>query len=219
MAAQHATETPRKPRRRRALALAVLCIIALAGAASTMAFTTQRGRADNVLTFKNVSLRILQTEQTAAGEVPVDEGASVRADRGQISRIVRIENAGSADMFVRVRPVVVAKTADGQLTEGAAVAEHVDYTLNTGDAADQWTYNPADGWYYYNSIVTAEGEGSTTSELMSALEFMGDYYTLTGKGGSFEMTIDAQAVQSDHNGGEDGTSALEAVGWPEEAGE
>ncbi len=197
----------------------VLAVLALVGAFGTLAFTTQRATADNVLTFGNVRLRIQETEATAQGEVPVEEGQAVRADQGRISRIVRIENVGANDLFVRVRPVMVAQTADGHVSTGAAVDAHVDYTINIGEGANAWTYNPADGWYYYNSVVTAEGEASTTAELMSALEFTGDYYTLTGSDGSFELTIDAQGVQADNQAA--GTTALTAQGWPdsEEAGE
>ena len=191
----------------------VLAVLALVGAFGTLAFTTQRATADNVLTFGNVRLRIQETEATAQGEVPVEEGQAVRADQGRISRIVRIENVGANDLFVRVRPVMVAQTADGHVSTGAAVDAHVDYTINIGEGANAWTYNPADGWYYYNSVVTAEGEASTTAELMSALEFTGDYYTLTGSDGSFELTIDAQGVQADNQAA--GTTALTAQGWPD----
>lgn len=218
MAAQNTPEPKRKRIRRRVFALALLCLIAIVGAGATLAFTTQRAEAENVLTFKNVKMRILETELVGGDEVPVKDGSSVRADKGEISRIVRVENVGTADMYVRVRPVMVAKTAEGNETVGPEVDAHVAYTLNVGTAADKWTYNPDDGWYYYNSPVTAEG--GTTAELMTALEFNGDYYTLTGKGGSFEMTIDAQAVQSDNNVSPDG-KATNATGWPstDEAGE
>ena len=217
MAAHSASQPRRRRVSRRVAALALLCLVALAGAGATLAFTTQQAGADNVLTFKNVKMRILQTELVGQDEVPVQDGAAVRADKGEISRIVRVENMGAADIFVRVRPVMVAKTPEGSTTAGAEVDAHVAYTLNLGDEANQWTYDPQDGWYYYNSPVAADG--GTTAELMTALEFNGDYYTLTGKGGSFEMTLDAQAVQSDNQAS--GATALTAVGWPstDEAGE
>lgn len=217
MAAQNASKPQREQIRRRVVAIALLCLVAIIGAGTTLTFTSQRAGAENVLSFKNAKLEILETELVGEQEVPVQEDDPVRADKGKISRIVRVGNAGTADIYVRVRPVMVAKTAEGQETVGPEVDEHVEYVLNTGDSANQWTYNPEDGWYYYNSSIAPEG---TTAEFMTALEFNGDYYTLTGSGGTFEMTIDAQGVQSENNVSPDG-KAINATGWPStnEAGE
>ena len=222
MSAQIESEQKRGSILRRSAALALLCLAVTMTGAATLANDVDTKTAENVLTFESVRMRILQTETTPTGEAPVADGSSVRADKGEISRNVRVENTGSADMFVRVRPVMVAQDAQGNQTTGEEVDRHVEYTLNTGDGPTQWTYQVDEdgvGWYYYNSLVTPEGDTSITNNLMTALEFNGDFYKLVGAGGQFELTIDAQGVQSKNQ--EPGTTALTAVGWPstEEEGE
>ena len=87
------------------------------------------------------------------------------------------------------------------------------------DKEEPKVITPSITWAEDQESPTFAADGGTTAELMTALEFNGDYYTLTGKGGSFEMTLDAQAVQSDNQAS--GATALTAVGWPstDEAGE
>lgn len=204
--------------RRRMLVIALLLIV-LVGVGGTVAFTTRSLTAENVLTFGNVKLQVLETEETANGEVAIENGHAVEASSGKASRIVRIQNVGASDMYVRARPVVSVERGDDAEVPPAEVESVVE--LGMGSAA-AWVEG-SDGWWYYiggdeNGLVAAatdgSGAGETTEPLMESIEFTGDFYSVAGPGGAFVLTVEVQAVQSSNNG----TGALDAAGWPETEG-
>lgn len=205
---QHAA-TPNAGRRKGAL-IAALAAVALAGAATTYAFTTRMVPAQNVLTFGSVKMEVIETEELADGtvqEVPANH--EVKAESGVASRIVRFKNVGGSDMYVRARPVMSATAADG--SERAGAEDVTDFKM--GDSTS-WV-DGKDGWYYYaEPVAAADGtaDGETTDALMTGIEFVGDFYDVPGPNGRFVFSVEAQAVQVDNNG----TSALTAQGWPEE---
>lgn len=216
MTAQHlepthgsATSTGALGSKRRAIAIAVLCILLLA-AAGTIAFTTRTQTAENVLTFGSVKMQVLETEQAASGEVAVPDGHEVEAASGKASRIVRFQNVGASTMYVRARPVMAVERADEAEVSQDQVSAVVEFGM---DQSGAWQEG-SDGWWYYVAPVEAgaEGDGQTTSPLMESIEFKGDFYSVAGPGGKFVFTVEAQAVQADNNG----SSALEAQGWPVE---
>ena len=203
-------QAPRKGRRKAAL-IAVLAVLALVGAGLTAAFTTRSMTADNVLTFGSVKMRTIMQEQQADGSLEeVPEGYEVRAPFGLASRVVTIQNMGVSDMYVRARPVIQAVSEAGE--ERGDASSVTEFRM---DETGAWVEGD-DGWWYYTGRVSAADDGSDSGEvtapLMEGLEFVGDVYDLTGPGGSLEFTVEAQAVQADNNG----ESALDAQGWPEE---
>lgn len=199
--------------RRKRVVLVLLTLVAIVSVGVTAAFTTRSFTSNNVIIFGNVRMRTIETERASDGtEEPVRDGSTVRAESGRASRVVKFQNVGGADMFVRARPVVTALSAQG--SEAPAPTDIYRLAMNEGGAPDQWTCGP-DGWWYYNSPVRAArgGDGGqTTGALMSGIEFMGDFYRAVEPGGAFVLTVDAQAVQTSHNT----TRALDAAGWPEE---
>lgn len=68
-----------------------------------------------------------------------------------------------------------------------------------------------DGWYYYKEIV---GTGDETTHLFDAVAISGkmgnEYQRATVK-----IDVEAQAVQSAHNGDGETPNVLDAKGWPE----
>lgn len=199
------------------LALSVAALAALIAVGVTMAFVTRTVEVDNVITFGSVRMRVLETEAVAGdgGQVverPVENGESIRVGAGVMSRIVRVENAGGVDALVRIRPVVEAVTEQGDRMPAGACAV---LAMNEGEGASQWTRG-GDGWWYCNATVRAQGapSGSVTAPVMTGIEFVGDYPSLVGPGGSFVLTVEAQAVQAPHNA----ERAIDAQGWPSDKG-
>ena len=140
MTAQHlepthgsATSTGALGPKRRAIAIAVLCILLLA-AAGTIAFTTRTQTAKNVLTFGSVKMQVLETEQTASGEVAVPDGHEVEAASGKASRIVRFQNVGASTMYVRARPVMAVERADEAEVSQDQVGAVVEFGMDQSGA-------------------------------------------------------------------------------------
>lgn len=204
--------------RRKAAIIAVLAVLALVGAGLTAAFTTRTAPADNVITFGSVSVRTIQQEAQADGSlknVPADY--EVEATSGLASRIVTFQNAGASDLYLRARPLMRAESGTGE--DRGDASDVTEFRMNNSGA---WAQKDGDGWYYYvggekNGRLAAatdgSGAGETTAEpLMDGVEFVGDFYNVVGPGGKFVFTVEVQAVQADNNG----SSALEATGWPAE---
>ena len=235
MTGKHAEQTVGARSARRKVLLIAVMLVALVGVAGTVAFTTRVRTADNVITFGNLSMRIVQTEQQADGsEQEVPAGLEVKADGGLVSRIVRLQNVGGANMYVRARPVIRAERADGTAASAEEVAQVTEFAMNSAEAPDAWVKG-ADGWWYYvgadaddpsDDILVVAGEGQnadgqgaagsgasasdTSLPLMTSIEFTGDFYSVVGPGGKFVFTVEAQAVQADNNK----SGALKAEGWP-----
>lgn len=191
-------ETPQAPSRRnwKFAAVVLLCLLAIWGVSATSAFFKAQETANNVLTFGAVKMQVNG----------IEDNKSEKATSGTAEREVTFTNVGSVDMFVRARPVIKPVKGDG--TAGKPIENNV--TIDLGAASTHWTVK--DGWYYYNAEVKVD---ETTEPLMTGVTFSGDFYDLVGPGGEFVLTVEAEAVQVDHQG--EGVTALTAVGWPSES--
>ncbi len=193
---------------------AAAAALVLAVASLCVAFTVQRTQADNVLTFGSVKICVSEYELNAQGdEVAFDPAATTRAQSGDISRIVRVQNVGEQPAYVRARLHMNAVSPDGSASDASAsVAFHV----NCGDANSTWI-DGGDGWYYYRGDPSRGGvlaAGETTENLMDSLRFTGDFYEAS-RGGTFQMNVDVQAVQAkNQQTGSDAIDVLDVQGWP-----
>lgn len=182
----------------------IACIILLAvlAIARSLAFTTASVDTESIVTFGNLALEINETMLGEDGkEIPYTPDNDVPlARQSKVSRIVRVENTGRQPMFVRVAlDMQVTDKDSGETADANALAE---YALNEED----WTYD--DGWYYYDAILEP---GSETKELMTEVMFYINEIATDYPGGSLDLDIQAQGVQSKNNG----EKALTAQGWPQ----
>ena len=69
-----------------------------------------------------------------------------------------------------------------------------------------------DGWYYYKGIVEP---GQNTPNVFSHVEMVGSQIDSNYIGKTLTLTVKAQAVQSENNPIQDG-STYTAAGWPKE---
>ncbi len=178
----------------------LLCVI---GISQTLAYTTSSVETENIITFGNLKLKIVETVLNETGEeIPFSPEEPVDITKKEsVSRIVKVENVGQQPMFVRVELNITGTDKDGNTVESAK--ELADYNINE----EYWLYD--NGWYYYTGILEP---GTQSEELITEVMFDTNQITNNYPGGSFHLEINAQAVQSKNNG----TNVIEASGWPEE---
>lgn len=184
---------------KRKLFLVALLAICLAIAAyGTSAYFTYEQTATNVITAGSIEIELQEWTDSGNGLVPFENVGGVLPGT-EISKIVQVKNTGGQDAWIRVSLDKAIHLADG--VEGEVDLSLISYDLNTAF----WTEK--DGFYYYN---TALQSGVVTEPLFTKVSFsktMGNLYQ------NSEAVIDvtAQATQVANNG----TSAMDALGWPE----
>ncbi len=183
-----------------------ICCIALLGAGTAAYFTVQ-DTAYNVITTGILDMTLQErTAEGAEPDTPVGELPEFKDAVGvmpgeDISKIVYVDNSGTADLYARIRLSMKVTAADGTELD----TEIIELDLNTAD----WTF--ADGWYYYNGSLEP---GQSTPPLFTTVAFaetMDNRY----QSSTAAITVEAEAVQSKNNS----ESALEAAGWPTAAQE
>lgn len=183
--------------KRRLLILSVLAICAATLAAGTLAYFNSEDTAHNVITTGGVEIAIQEwADEERETEFTDPDGVMPGAE---ITKIAEVKNVGASDAWVRVKVTKAVNRAD----QGEADLDLIQLDLNTKD----WTLGE-DGYYYYNVALKA---GEVTEPIFTCVKFdknMGNDYQ------EAEALVDvyAQAVQSANNG----ESALEAFGWPDE---
>ena len=183
-------------------AVVVICISILAS--TTLAYFTDTDTARNVITSGGVDIAIEEWQQTDSGLVsyPKDKPIAVMPAT-TVSKIVTVKNH-DAQSFIRVKLGLTIKDSTGkEMSLSAAELEKIIHLImNTQD----WTEK--DGWWYYGAAVNTN---EATLPLMTAVEFDGPNMTNEYQRSTLKIHVIAQAVQTANNG----TTALEALGWSE----
>ena len=131
------------------------------------------------------------------------------------SKVVAVQKLDdSADCWIRIQLTPAIQWADGE-DHMSHPMEVVHLDLNLGDGAYQWTQGE-DGWYYYNSPLTAD-EPFTTA-LFTSVHFDGPAMGNDYQNSTFTITVDAQAIQSAHTG-DSAQKAFGLMAVPEETPE
>lgn len=173
------------------LAVVVLTLITQ----NTVAYYTNVGTAVNVITSGDISAKII--EKMGDGDFP-KEGVYVMPG-SIISKKVSVVNTGGHPFWLRVK-------LTNAISDQTLSPDVMELDLNLRDWIDG-----NDGFYYYKSPVQP---GTETEKLFTQVKIAGSidnaYLSQT-----LELTVSAYAVQSEHNG----TSPLDAAGWPAEGGD
>ncbi len=174
-------------------ALLVCCLtVSVAG---TLAYFTAEEQAHNVITTGNVAIELKETAIGSDGKEHPFQNVENLVPGAEESKIVRVTNTGSNEVWVRLSVDTVIA-----LPEGTADASLISFDINT----EHWTEK--DGFYYYNEILKP---GETSEALFTKVTFskdMGNEY----KNSKISVNIAAHAVQSDNNG----QKVTDAIGWP-----
>ena len=182
------------------LTLSAVAIVAALSAYGSVAYFTAEDTARNVITAGKVKIELQEKMLTPDGEktVPFEDQLGVMPG-SEVSKIVEVKNTGGQDAWVRVSVNKAIELAEG-------VEDEVDLSLISFDLnTDYWTEK--DGFYYY---IAKLAPGQTTEPLFTAVTFaktMSNQY----QNSKAILTVNAYATQTVHNG----STALEAAGWPE----
>ncbi len=181
------------------LTIISLCLLLCIGFFSSVAYLIRTIDTDNVITFGNLKLQLINKTLDSNGkEVDVDK-LEEKLSAASLSRRIRVKNICDNDMYVRVKVKLNGKKGD----ESFPVDVYADCNYNRAD------WQEKDGWWYYNSVLSS---GKETENLLDTIEFNLNNLTSKYSGSKIIFNVEAQAVQSKNNG----DSALNAEGWPEE---
>lgn len=139
---------------KRTLALAAMALLALACLCGTLAFTVDMVPANNVLSFGSVKVRVCEYTLNEQGEeIPFEANEhgdypDTKASGSDISRIVRVENAGAQPEYVRARLRMTSVAPDGSSADASG---NVAFHVNAGEGSP-WI-DGGDGWYYYRGLA------------------------------------------------------------------
>ncbi len=181
----------------RLLTLAVVAILLTFFTQGTLAFYTTVGTATNVVTMGGV--RFIIHETTDQGTPFPEEGVYI-VPGDIVSKKVTIESDCDHPFYLRVKLVYGVDAVELPDEECFKVNINTEY----------WKY--VDGWYYYTGIVEP---GQTTPHIFSQVEIVGAKVDNRYLGKTLTLSVQAQAVQSEHNPVAEGQTH-EASGWPQE---
>ena len=169
----------------------------------SLAYFTHEDTATNVITSGNIEIELQETAVNENGEIiPFEESQEVYdvMPAETVSKIVKVENTGDNDAYVRISIEKFITLAEG--VEGTPDAELLELDFNVKD----WT--EADGYYYYNYPLAP---GDTTTALFNSVTFdsaMDNMY----QNSKATIIVNADATQVKNNG----ENVFEAAGWPAE---
>lgn len=191
--------------KKKVFAIAVIVLALSVLAAGTLAYFTDEAEVHNVITSGAVNIEVEEWQDTEDGRIPYPDDPVGIMPGTDLSKIVTVKNL-EAQSWIRAKITVVITDADGDEMDltAAQLDAIMDIDLNTED----WTEGE-DGWYYYNAPL---GMGEATAPLFESIHFSGPNMTNEYQNCTVEVIVDAQATQTANNG----SSALEAKGWPAE---
>jgi hypothetical protein len=183
------------------LAISIIAILGSLVVGGTSAYYTFTERTHNIITTSGIAIELIEdTDEIGADGRPIPftniEGA-MPGDK--ISKIPKVKNIDDGDAFVRMKVIAGIEKENGETEE---------IPLKTFELDISRSWSPKDGYYYYMRPLHS---GETTMQLFTTVSIpdsLPDRY----QHATFSLTIYAEAVQVANNG----ESALEAQGWPEE---
>lgn len=174
----------------------ILCL----GIFSSSAFLIRKIKTDNVITFGNVKVQLINHTLDENGkEVEVKDGKEELLKYEDVSRIIKVKNVCNHPVYVRVK----LNTTGKRNQEIFPAEDYVNYKF----ADEKW--QEKDGWLYYTDVLEPN---KTTEDLMRGIEFDVNRLTSEYAGSDIEFKAEVQAVQSENNS----KNVFAVEGWPEE---
>ncbi len=185
--------------KKRLFALAVIIICLSLMAYGTLAYFTAEDTAHNVITSSSISIDLQEWADEGKTEPFPEEAVTGVMPGMEIIKIAEVKNTGPEPVWVRVSVEKIIQFAEG--TEGTPDVGLLHLSF------DETAWTLSGGYYYYNAVLNP---GETTAPLFSSITFdenMDNIY----QNSTATVDVNAQAVQAANNG----ATALDAVGWPE----
>ncbi len=192
--------------KKKLLLLGVVGICLAILTSGTVAYFTAEDTSHNVITSGGIEIAIIDKTEDENGmlvDFPEDGLIGIMPGTGA-SRVVSVRNTGGSEAWIRVKVTQEILSEDGARLS-LLVKENIPAITFAVDE-EKWTLK--EGWYYYCAPVSA---GTVTDVLFEQVDFsalMDNGY----QNSKADMKIFAQAVQTANNG----STALDAVGWPPE---
>lgn len=181
--------------------LIIGAIVLLLCTLSTTAFITDGVTTNNVLTFGRLRLELINHTLNENGEEVSVEQTEEKLTGNNVSRMIKVKNICENPMYVRVKIDFKGEDKQGTFPAG----EYASFENPNG------TWSQKNEWFYYEIPLEP---GKETDNLLTELNFDLDRLMTDHPGSSIDFVVSAQAVQTVHNG----DTAMEAKGWPQEAG-
>lgn len=184
------------------LSLFIICLAILTG--GTLAYFTSVDIARNEITTGAVQVAVMEQQSVGGQLQPYPQQPIAVMPGTSVSKIISAKNLESP-AWIRMRYEILVLDAEGKAMQ--VTADELSRIIHLDTATENWIAK--DGWWYYETGLKT---GETTKPLFTTVTFagaeMGNAYQLC----TVKVQVTAQAVQKTNNG----TTVLEAAGWPEE---
>ena len=190
--------------KKKMISIAAIAICLSILTSGTLAYRTVADTARNVITSKGIGVELV--EQQLDGNVLVDypnEAIPVMPTT-EVSKIVSAKN-NEAPAWIRMRYTMTVLDAAGTVRNLSQADLAKIILINT----DKENWMEKDGWFYYNTAVNKD---ETTKPLFTEVTFSGPNMDNTYQQNTLKIHVEVQAVQKANNG----TTVMDAAGWPEE---
>ena len=181
--------------------LVALCLVAAVGVGATLAYFTDKDTKTNIVTMGKVDIDLDESSNTDEGwtagtynEETKGYDYSALVPNQKISKIVDVVVAeDSQPCFIRIKPVITWNgDADADLPVITLANLQAD-VFSSEDGTKVWSFNSADGYYYYS----AECEAGERINFINSLVVpnWGNEVALKG----FSIELQAEAIQADYS--------------------
>lgn len=194
--------------KRKVFLLAVVAICIAIAASGTLAYFTFEDTAHNIITSGGVAIKIVEKtkgENGALVDFP-EEGIGGIMPASSVSKIVRVQNTGDSEAWIRIKMESEIRNANGDSLPTQIGEEH--QPVISCMVLDGWL-NGEDGYWYCKKPVAPDALTDILFEEIHFAPAMGNEY----QNCTANIMISAQAVQAENNG----SSITEAKGWPTES--
>lgn len=191
--------------KKKILIIATVAILLSLMAYGTLAYFNASATAVNKVTMGNIDAKVVETTLENGKEVAYPTDPVAIMPGAVVSKIVRVENTGSASAWIRAKVEITATTTTAGVT--LPTGDELAALLTINFDTTKWSKG-TDGWYYYADQVAASG--NTATALFDKVTFSGAEIGNDFENATIEINVVADAVQSANNG----TTVSEAAGWP-----
>ena len=185
--------------------ICAMAIITMSFVFGTVAYFTETITSKENSIIATGSVKAEVSIKTTAFDASLDDDLLHVLPGYSFKKTVTAKNIGAYPIYVRARIDAVLSLAEKY--QGREDEINYDYILYDIDF-DNWIYS--DGYYYYKTPLY---KGETTPSLIKKISFsteMDNFY----KDSTAYVKVRVEIVQSNGNG----TSVLDAVGWPDSEG-
>ncbi len=184
------------------IAAIVICLSILTS--GTLAYRTVADTARNVITSNGIDVELVEQQLVGDTLVAYPNTEIPVMPTTEVSKIVSAKN-NEAPAWIRMKYTMTVTDADNKILDISQEDLAKVILINTND--ENWTEK--DGWFYYNTAVNKD---ETTKPLFTEVTFSGPNMDNTYQQTTVKINVVVQAVQKANNG----TTVLDATGWPEE---